>query len=97
MPRSPLPPIEGVPEPMRRWMQLEVEPAVEKFEDIVLVFPAAPNTLLRVRHRLGRAPAGFEVLDKSVAADVYRAGIGTRFMIPLKCTVGSAKVTVRLR
>jgi hypothetical protein len=58
-----------------------------------LTAPAAPNTDFTVTHNLGRIPAGYWLMEKDRAVDVYTGSVGaTSSQITLRATVASAVI-----
>jgi len=57
--------------------------------------PGTPNTDFTVTHGLDRLPAGFLVMSKAAAVDVYDGSVAaTVSQITLKATVGSVAVVL---
>lgn len=84
-----------VPADMRDWFRRYVEPAARKTAEVGFTFGATPNVATRIRHRLGRTPTGFRLVDQGAAGTVYRDAAtppADRFVIWLKCSAASVNV-----
>lgn len=93
-PRLPLK--SGLSGKTQRFVEDFVERASGTKSEVKQTFAAA-NTEVRIRHKLGRVPGGFRVIDQDLAGSIYRAADATKWTrhhVHLKSSV--AGVTVRI-
>lgn len=92
--RAKIPLRTGLNPQMQRWMQDFAEQASGPTHELSHTFGASANVEERIRHKIGRRPAGFRVIDQLAAGSVYTSKPADRFHLYLKSSV--AGLTVRL-
>jgi hypothetical protein len=80
-------------------MEDYVEPVARRFVAISHTFGAVPDTEERIRHKLGRVPAGYRVVSQGAAGSVYRtagATKDTRFHVHLRSSAAGLTVALEV-
>jgi len=83
----------------REWIKEKIESRVHLQKWVDVEFPATPDTEIRVRHKLGIVPTGWQIIRLNAAGLVYQddtSPIATREFIWLKSDTASLSARIQL-